>query len=427
MLFKGNPEQGLFGASVGFFVGMSAVALFGSTAGKFQELMDLTPIMVGFLAAAPALTGSLLRIPFAAWADAVGGRKPFIVLLGLSLIGMIGLNALMFLRYPKGITISVYPLLALFGLLAGCGIATFSVGVSQVSYWFPQSRQGGALGMFAGIGNLAPGIFSLLMPIALSAWGIRVSYLAWTVFLFIGFVFYLFAGRDAWYFQSRKLGANLDKARSIAEEQGQEIFPVKSTKESLTISSRLWKTWALAEIYFTAFGGFIAMTAWLPFFWKSFFSVGALPSGLLTAIFSLIAAGIRIPGGALADRLGGERTLFFALIIALLGSTLMTFSHSLPVSVIAVLLMAIGMGVSNAAVFKIIPKEAPQVVGGVAGWVGGLGACGGFILPPLFGSFVHRYGQNGYATGFVVYIALMVVAILLTQILKAANAKPAMR
>lgn len=75
MTAKGNPRQGLFGATLGFFAGFAAVSLFGPTASRFQEVMDLTPVMVGLLVAVPALSGSLLRIPFGAWVDTTGGRR----------------------------------------------------------------------------------------------------------------------------------------------------------------------------------------------------------------------------------------------------------------------------------------------------------------------------------------------------------------
>jgi len=66
---RGSPNQSLWAATLGFFAGFAAVALFGSTAGRFQEVMHLSPVMVGFLVSAPALSGSLLRIPFSAWVD----------------------------------------------------------------------------------------------------------------------------------------------------------------------------------------------------------------------------------------------------------------------------------------------------------------------------------------------------------------------
>lgn len=418
MQFKGNPKQGLFGATLGFFIGFAAVSLFGPTAKKLQDLMQLTPVMVGFLVAMPSLSGSLLRIPFAAWVDTTGGRKPFLVLLVTSVIGMLGLTAVIFLLYPDRMTRAFYPLLLVLGLLSGCGIATFSVGISQVSYWFPQSRQGSALGSFAGIGNLAPGLFSFLLPVALGSWGLSGSYLAWLVFLAVGTVLYFYTGRNAWYFQAREQGTEPEKARALARAQGQEIFPANSTKESLLLSARVWKTWLLVGIYFTTFGGFIAMTSWLPTFWTSFFSVGVVTAGLLTAVYSLTASAIRVPGGTLSDRLGGETTALLALSTTLAGALLMTFSHNLSLSIVAVVLMALGMGVANAAVFKLVPKEVPQAVGGAAGWVGGLGAFGGFAIPPILSAFVRFQGRGGYATGFVTYIVLAVLSLILIQILR---------
>ncbi len=136
---RGTPRQALFAATAGFFVGFAAVALFGPTASRFQAAMHLSPLMVGFLVAAPALSGSLLRIPFSAWVDTNGGRKPFLVLLVLSIIGMAGLLMVIYLYYPDRLTIRLYPVLLILGVFCGCGIATFSVGISQVSYWFPQA------------------------------------------------------------------------------------------------------------------------------------------------------------------------------------------------------------------------------------------------------------------------------------------------
>ncbi|MGW8251567.1 MAG: MFS transporter, partial [Anaerolineales bacterium] len=185
---KGNPRQGLFGATLGFFAGFAAVSLFGPTANRFKDVMELTPVMIGLLVAVPSLSGSLLRIPFGAWVDTTGGRKPFLVLLWLSVVGMLGLTAVVYFLYPDRLSSSLYPLLLLLGMLSGCGIATFSVGIGQVSYWFPQKRQGTALGTYAGVGNLAPGLFSFLLPVALSSWGLSGAYLAWLIFLALDFL-----------------------------------------------------------------------------------------------------------------------------------------------------------------------------------------------------------------------------------------------
>lgn len=407
---NGTPSQGLFGATLGFFIGFAAVALFGTTAAKVKDLVGLSPLAVGFLVAMPSLSGSLLRIPFAAWVDTAGGRKPFLLLLGISILGMAGLTAVMYALYPDRLTPAHTPLIYLLGLLSGCGIATFSVGTAQVSYWFPKSKQGGALGAYAGIGNLAPGIFSFLLPLALGWLGMAGSYLAWLVFLVIGTVLYYVLGRNAPYFQLRAQGANREKAITVAKFHGQEMFPSGQIKESLAISAKTWKTWPLVAIYFTTFGGFMALTSWLPTYWKSYFALPAVTAGLLTALYSILTSLIRVGGGRVADRMGGEKTILVALAIVFVGAGMMAFSNSVTLSLAAVILLALGMGTSNAAVFKLVPQEVPQAVGGASGWVGGLGAFGGFTLPPLLGIFVTSMGQAGYARGFFLFVFLAALA-----------------
>src|SRR3989337_3067562 len=145
----GTPARGLTGATLGFFIGFAAVSLFGPTAKSLKGILGLSPLEVGFLVAAPSLSGSLLRIPFSAWVDTTGGKKPFLVLLLLSI-----------LRMARGVAV--------------------------------------------------------------------------------------------------------EAARSASALRGQEIFPAGTLVDSLVLSARNRKTWALVAIYFTTFAGFIAMTARFP-------------------------------------------------------------------------------------------------------------------------------------------------------------------
>src|SRR3990172_9345589 len=183
---KGTPAQGLIGATLGFFIGFAAVALFGPTAAAIKQTLGLTPLQVGFLVAMPSLSGSLLRIPFAAWVDTAGGRKPFLVLLCTSILGMIG------------------------------------------------------------------------------------SYLIWLGLLVLGTIAYAVAGRNAPYFQARAQGSDPEQAIEIGRQHGQEMFPSGKLKDSLVKSAQICKTWTLVAIYFTTFGGFIAMTSWLPTYWREY-------------------------------------------------------------------------------------------------------------------------------------------------------------
>lgn len=415
---RGTPNQALLAATAGFFFGFAAVALFGPTGSEFKDILSLSPGRVALLVAAPALSGSLLRIPFAAWVDTTGGRKPFLVLLGMSIAGMTGLVLIVNVLDPDSLTSGIYPVLFLLGVLSGAGIATFSVGIGQVSYWFPQGRQGWALGTYAGAGNLAPGLFSFLLPVVLASWGLGIAYIIWLAFLVIGTIWYWRAGLNAPYFQYLSAGSKPAEARAKAEQGGQELFPAGSASDTLKISSRNWKTWAFVALYFTTFGGFIALTAWLPTFWQEFYGTSLFVAGALTALFSILASLIRIPGGSVSDRVGGERTAIFALTGLLVGAIVMTLAQVMALSVVAVLILAVGMGVNNAAVFKLVPQEVPEAVGGAAGWVGGLGAFGGFVIPPVMALFVRGDDTSGYATGFVVFIALAAVSLAIAFVLR---------
>ncbi|MDF2504271.1 MFS transporter [Clostridium sp.] len=423
---KGNSTQGLTGATIGFFVGFAAVALYGTTAAVFKHsFLNLNPILLALLIAAPSLSGSLLRIPFAAWVDSTGGRKPFIVLLILSIIGMLGLSLVM--TFFKGNLGHYYSLLFILAILSGCGIATFSVGVSQASYWFPQKKQGAALGIYGGVGNIAPGIFMILIPnIALPLWGLSGSYVAWLIFLIIGTIIYSIIGKNSWYFQLINRGIDKSEAKKIASQKyGQELFPNNKSSESLIISAKSWKTWALVIIYFSTFGGFMALTSWLPTYWTSFFNLSIKMAGLLTALYSIVTSITRIYGGKIADKIGGEITANWSIVIMCVGAVFMTTGISLSLSIIGILLLAIGMGVTNAAVFKIVPQAVPKAIGGAAGWIGGIGAFGGFLIPPIMASFIDKTGKslNGYSTGFLVFIVLSVISFIIIKLIKRKNIK----
>jgi NNP family nitrate/nitrite transporter-like MFS transporter len=215
-------------------------------------------------------------------------------------------------------------------------------------------------------------------------------------------------------------GSAPEEARRLARAHGQELFPSGNLKESLLVSARIWKTWALVAIYFTTFGGFVALTAWLPTYWTGFFGLSAMAAGFLTALFSILTCVLRVIGGILSDRLleGGENTTILALLIMMVGALVMVDAHEYELAIPGIVLLAFGMGVSNAGVFKIVPQAVPQAVGGAVGWVGGLGAFGGFAIPPLLAFAVKNLGKRGYAIGFIIFVFLALFSLSMAWVLK---------
>ena len=411
---RGNPVQGLAGATLGFFIGFAAVSLFGPTVGFLKEGAGVTPALAGLLISIPNLSGSLLRIPFSAMVDTTGGRKPFLILLTLSLLGVLALAIL--ISVTGEAVGNYYPLLLVFGILAGSGSATFSVGISQTSYWFPQGKQGTALGVYAGVGNLAPGLFALLVSaITLPLIGLAGSYFVWLGLLAAGTIGYALLGKNAWYFQLIHAGTAPDDARRIArDDYGQQLFPKAKVSESLAHSARAWQTWALVAVYFCTFGGFMALTGWLPKYWISYHGTTLALAGGLTALYSLTASLIRVAGGPISDRIGGSTAAIISLFITALGAAVVSFASSLAMAIPGIVLMAAGMGVCNAAVFKLVPQEIPDAIGGAAGWVGGLGAFGGFVIPNVMAFIAGKSSTGvGYAQGFFIFVVLAAFSILM--------------
>lgn len=406
-LIKGKPNTGLISGTLAFFAGFSSVALFGVIAHNLAKFLSLSIIDIGLLVAIPSLTGSILRIPFAALVDRYGGKLVITSQLVTALVGMIGivatLNYKVFLNFQA---------LILFGALAGVGISIFSSGVAYVSYWLPQSKQGWGLGVYAGVGNSAPGIFTALLPYLLISVGLVYSYIVWTAFIGILSLIFIIIGRDVYYFQLKKSYGS-EEAKKIALSLGEELFPIGSATKTLTKAMRNWRVWSLTIMYFVSFGGFLAMTSWLPTYWERFLGLSVTEAGVLTGIvYSLLTSVIRIPGGILSDKLGGEKIAMIGFSILILGSLVIILSSSTQQSIIGVLIMALAMGMANGAVFKMVPKYSSDSVGGASGLVGGLGAFGGFIIPLILAWFAQSV-TRGYSAGFSIFIILSILSIAL--------------
>jgi NNP family nitrate/nitrite transporter-like MFS transporter len=401
--------------TLAFFAGFAGVSAFGPIVTRLKESLEMGAFLVGLLSASPSLSGSLLRIPFGAAVDRVGGKRPILVLLGLAGLGIVGITVL-FTLYPEP-TITQYPLFALFGVLCGCGIAIFSVGIPSVSYWFPQKKQGSALAAYAGLGNLAPGLFAMLLPSMVEFLGFQSSYTVWAAFTFAVLVLVALFMKDAPYFQYREMGIEIDED-ALLHACGEELLPSGGAWQSLKKAGANWRTWVLTFFYFINFGGFIALTVWLPTYWAEFFGLGIVTAGGLTAAYSLSSSLLRVLGGYSADRFSGEVVTLFSFFTVIAGSVLMVLvSESFGLALAGQMLMALGMGFANAAVFKLVPRYTPAAVGGASGIVGGLGAFGGFVIPLFMGFFVDVSPTRGYSNGFLVFTLLTGLALILLSVL----------
>lgn len=418
----GSPALGLWTSTLGLFAGLTTIVLYGVAGAEFKESLGLSGAMLGVLLSSPHLSKVILRIPFGAWVDEVGGKKPFLILLGCSILGLTGITTILYLYYPNEFDSSLFLWLLIFGVLGGAGGATFTVGAPVTSYWFPKKRQGYALGVYAGLGNVGPGVLNYVIPVLIGAAGIAAAYLGWLVFLIVATVIYAYFAVEPYYFQLIKKGESVESAKSIGKELGQDVLPSGSTRQSLKKSASNYRTWILVFLYTVSFGGgFTALTAWFPTYWTLFHGMDIVVAGLLAAIFTIYGSLIRVPGGKLTDKFGGENVAAISFGIMAIGALVLSMSSSFYPSFIGMMIISTGMGIANAAVFGLVPKYVPDAVGGASGWIGGVGGAGTLIIIPLLGFFVDSYGQIGYARGFIVFVVLSVLCALISLASKAHN------
>ncbi|RRJ31422.1 MFS transporter [Halocatena pleomorpha] len=406
----GTPKQGLLTATVGFFAGLTTIVFYGAAGPIFEEQLALTGIFHGLLLASPHLSKAVLRIPFGAWVDEVGGRKPMLILLASTVVGIAGLVVTLFLTYPENFDMGLYPLLVLFGLLAGAGGATFSVGISQTSYWYPSDKQGFAMGAFAGIGNIGPGMVTYALPVLIGIGGLTLAYSTWLGFVVVVTVAYGLLAVNPYYFQLLDNGADETDAQETASKLGQDIFPSGNAWDSLRESATIRRTWVLVFLYTVSFGGgFTSLSAWFPTYWDLFHGFDLSTAGLLTGIFIVYGSLIRVPGGSISDRFGGENVAIVSFIVMAAGAGIMTIATGVWLALTGMMVLGTGMGIANAAVFELVPKFVPEAVGGASGWISGIGGGGTLVILPVLGYYVDFLGHIGYARGFSLFVVLSVI------------------
>jgi NNP family nitrate/nitrite transporter-like MFS transporter len=323
-----------------------------------------------WLLAVAILAGSLLRLNFGIWADRYGGRNMMVLLLLASAVPTYWLGHVT--SYPELLVCA-----ALFGLAGN----SFSVGIAWNSAWFPARSKGTALGVF-GAGNvgasgtkllvvLVPAILTLV-PAAGYAGGLIPGGWRFVPTLYAGLlvltavVVLLIAPRP-------------DRVPGKGRPLGEMLAPLRHVR-----------VWRFSLYYVVVFGAYVALSAWLPNYYRTTYDVSLRTAALLTALYIFPASLLRPLGGWLSDRYG-PRAVTYAVFI---GMTLATVPLCLPSSVlnlgvvpftVLMVVVGVGMGVGKASVYKYIPNYFPKDVGAVGGLVGLLGALGGFALPPVFG------------------------------------------
>ncbi|BCI68151.1 nitrate/nitrite transporter [Acetobacter aceti] len=375
-LKAGNPRT-LLAAFLYFDVSFMVWVLLGPLGISISHDLHLNAGQKGLLVATPVLAGAMLRVLAGALVDVFGPRR---VAIGAQVFVIAGL----FLTW----LIAPHSYAALFGvaLVLGVAGASFAVALPLASAWYPPQYQGTALGI-AGAGNSGTALASLFAPglAALYGW-VNVLGLA-TLPLLAVLIAFLFLASEP---PNRRAAGGF-----------KTWLPVLRSSDC----------WALMFFYGVTFGGFVGLASFLTIYFNDQYGLSPAVAGTCTAFVVFVGSFVRPLGGAIADRIGGERTLTIlyglaAVIFAVIGFGLPTIWLAFPAFFLGMLVLGLG----NGAVFQLVPTRFPTQVGILTGLVGMSGGVGGFYLASSLGAA--RQATGSYGPGFLGFaiIALLGLA-----------------
>lgn len=394
-------------STLGFTLMFAVWLMFGVLGIPIREEFGLTDVQLSWITAVAVLNGAIWRLPAGIAADRFGGKRVF--------VGMLALTAIPAYLVSQA---QSYGWLLVCAFLVGFAGNSFSVGIAWVSAWWPQSRQGMALGVF-GAGNVGASVTKFIGP-ALIAAVPAAGFLGgvipggWRFVPFLYMVLLVLMALAAWLFTPHR-EIKPSGGRSLASM----LRPLKTVR-----------VWRFSLYYVVVFGAYVALAAWLPKYYVDVYGLELAQAALLTALFIFPASLLRPFGGIASDKFGARKVMYGTFITMLIASGILmmpygyivlnrndgTTSEVLPWSVgvelftFLVFVMGCAMGVGKAAVYKHIPEYFPNDVGAVGGLVGSLGALGGFFLPPLF-AYASGWTGMPQAMFFVVFLVTLIAAI----------------
>ncbi|AOJ76945.1 MFS transporter [Burkholderia ubonensis] len=358
----------LAASTLAFMVCFVVWMMFGVLGVQLRADLGLNSTEFGLLTSTPVLTGALMRLPLGTWTDRFGGRIVMTVLLVVCAVPV----------YVVSYATQLWQFLVI-GLFLGCVGASFSVGTPYVARFFPPQRRGLAMGVF-GAGTSGAAVNLFVTPLLLNAYGWRVVPRIYALALLVtAAIFWLASAPDPG--AGKRGGSLLDSFKVLRDP----------------------RVWRLCQYYSIAFGGFTALSLWIPQYLKNEYGMSLVMASAFAAGFSLPGGVLRAIGGWLSDRYGAHAVTWWGLWVAWISLFLLSYPAtdfvihtidgtaalklSMPVAGFVALTFVLGavFAFGMASTFKYVADDFPDNMGVVTGIVGLAGGLAGFLLPILFG------------------------------------------
>ena len=371
----GHPAT-LFAAFLYFDLSFMVWVMLGPLAVQIAKDLELNAAQKGLMVATPVLAGALLRVVMGLLVDHLKPKTAGAIGQVIVILALIG-------AWQFGVT--SYAHVLVLGLFLGVAGASFAVALPLASRWYPPEHQGTALGI-AGAGNSGTVFAALFAPSLAVAFGWNNVFGLAAIPLVAVLVFYWLVAKDS-----------------------PECPPPKSLAEYLKVL-RDKDAWWFMFFYSVTFGGFVGLASSLTIYFNTQYGLSPVVAGYFTAACVFAGSMMRPFGGALADRIGGIRSLSFMYVGAAL--FLVIASFGLPQAWMALVVFIFAMlvlGMGNGAVFQLVPQRFRKEIGVMTGLVGMAGGVGGFYLASSLGYSKQLTGT--YQTGFMIFAALALLAL----------------
>mgnify|MGYP000975491210 CR=1 FL=1 len=374
--WKAGHRPTLFAAFFYFDISFMVWVLLGPLGVAVAADLGMSPAQKGLMVATPVLAGALLRVVNGILVDHLkpkltGLLGQMIVIVGLLLAWKLGVHS--------------FGQVLLLGLVLGVAGSAFAVALPLASRWYPPQYQGTALGI-AGAGNSGTALAALFAPSLAIAFGWNNVIGLAVLPLLVALAVYVVLAKDS---------PNNPPPKPVSAY----LTPLKSSD-----------AWWFMFFYAVSFGGFSGLSSSLTIYFNDQYGLSPVMAGYLTAGCVFAGSLVRPFGGALADRVGGIRTLtamylMAALALFVVGTNLPTALAAMSVFVVAML----ALGMANGAVFQLVPQRFREEIGVMTGLVGMAGGVGGFFLASSLGFARQLTGQ--YSSGFFIFGGLSLLAL----------------
>lgn len=370
----GHPPT-LFAAFLYFDLAFMVWVMLGPLAVQIAKDLALTPAQKGLMVAVPVLAGALLRIVMGILVDHLKPKRA-------GAFGQVVVIGGLVWAWHTGVT--TYAQLLGLGVILGVAGASFAVALPLASRWYPPEHQGKAMGI-AGAGNSGTVLAALFAPGLAAAYGWNNVFGLAAIPLALAFVVYLALAKDS---------PECPPAKSLAS-----YFKVLKDRDA----------WWFMFFYSVTFGGFVGLASSLTIYFNDQYGLPPVTAGYFTAACVFAGSLVRPMGGALADRIGGIRTLTVVYAVAAL--LLIVVSFGMPQAWLGLMLFIMAMltlGMGNGAVFQLVPQRFRKEIGVMTGLVGMAGGVGGFWLASSLG--LAKQYTGSYQAGLLVFAVLALLA-----------------